>query len=100
MYHIKKLDSTLSHQICAEQVATDLKSIVKELIDNSLDAQAKSINIRIRNFGLDSVEVWDNGTGILPDDFQKLARRGATSKISSIEDIYTTLSYGYRVFFT
>jgi DNA mismatch repair protein PMS2 len=97
MLHIRELDKSLSHQICAEQVATDLKSIIKELLDNSLDAQAKSINIRVRNFGLESIEVWDNGTGILPEDFELLARKGATSKISSIEDIYTTLSYGYRV---
>lgn len=60
------------HQIQSGQVIVDLCSVVKELVENSLDAGATSIDVRFKNNGLDSIEVQDNGHGISPDDYETI----------------------------
>lgn len=74
----------------------DLNSVVKELVENSLDAGATSIEVRFKNQGLDSIEVSDNGKGISPDDYETIALKHYTSKLSSYEDLTSLETFGFR----
>ncbi|KAF1823351.1 DNA mismatch repair protein MutL [Dissoconium aciculare CBS 342.82] len=96
MATIKAIESRSVHQIQSGQVIVDLSSVVKELVENSLDAGASSIEIRFKNQGLDSIEVQDNGKGIAPEDFETVALKHYTSKLSSYEDIDTLDTFGFR----
>ena len=69
MASIKAIQQTTVHQIQSGQVIVDLNSVVKELVENSLDAGATSIEVRFRNHGLDAIEVVDNGSGVAPEDY-------------------------------
>ncbi len=71
---IKSLDKTTVHRICSGQVIINLANGVKELIENSLDAGAKTIEIRLKNYGSDSIEVIDDGPGIDEQDFQAVSK--------------------------
>ncbi|WP_457626681.1 DNA mismatch repair endonuclease MutL [Persephonella sp.] len=93
---IKKLPDSLINKIAAGEVVERPASVLKELVENSLDAQADRIEIRIEKGGKRLIEVKDNGTGIHPDDILKAVNRYTTSKISCIEDIYSIESYGFR----
>ena len=94
---IKKLNDDSIRRIVAEQAITDLSSIVKELVDNALDAESTTIKIRLFGHGLEIIEVSDDGFGVPLHSRDKLATRYATSKIRTFEDIYsgTGLSMGY-----
>jgi signal transduction histidine kinase len=72
MASIQAIEQTSVHQIQSGQVIVDLNSVVKELVENSLDAGSTSIEVRFRNHGLDAIEVIDNGTGIAPEDFDSV----------------------------
>lgn len=72
MASIKAIQQSSVHQIQSGQVIVDLNSVVKELVENSVDACATSIEIRFRNHGLDAIEVVDNGTGIAPEDYESV----------------------------
>ena len=103
---IKKIDKASIIQLCSSQVVIDLKSAVKELVENSLDAGAKNIgklsidhqfiDIKFYNYGLQGFEVVDDGSGIKEVDFDILAKRGTTSKISEFDDIYAVKTMGFR----
>lgn len=94
---ILPMEESSIQRIVAGQAVTDLASATKELIDNALDAGAKSINIRLFNQGIDIVEVSDDGCGVPAASRPYLATKHATSKIRSFEDIYngaaTTLGF-------
>jgi DNA mismatch repair protein PMS2 len=79
MASIQAIEQTSVHQIQSGQVIVDLNSVVKELVENSLDAGSTSIEVRFRNHGLDAIEVIDNGTGIAPEDFESvgMSHRGS-----------------------
>ena len=68
---------------------------MKELVENSLDAGATMIDVRMQDFGLECIEVTDNGKGIKEIDFDEIARRGSTSKISKEEDLSKLKSLGF-----
>ncbi|KAL7577596.1 hypothetical protein ACA910_015119 [Epithemia clementina (nom. ined.)] len=87
---IQPISESSRRRIVAGQAVFDLASAVKELVDNSLDANSKSINIRLFNQGLDIVEVSDDGCGVPIESRHLLATPHATSKIRSFEDIYRT----------
>lgn len=74
----------------------DLPSIIKELIDNSIDAKAKIIKIQLYEHGRKRVEVVDNGNGIPLEDLKGIAHQGATSKLEQFEDINKVGSLGFR----
>lgn len=74
MAAIKAIQQSSVHQIQSGQVIVDLNSVVKELVENSVDAGATSIEVRFRNHGLDAIEVIDNGTGIAPEDYESVGR--------------------------
>ncbi|XP_063420405.1 PMS1 protein homolog 1-like [Mytilus trossulus] len=78
------------------QVITSVFSVVKELIENALDAGASTIDIRLENYGLDKVEVRDNGIGIPNQNVPFVAKRYHTSKIESFSDIQHLETYGFR----
>lgn len=96
MSDIKKIDSLSILQICSAQVVVDLKSAVKELVENSLDAGCKNMEIKFFGSGLNGFEVSDDGKGIKEEDFELIAKRGTTSKIREFEDIYAIKSLGFR----
>lgn len=72
MAAIKAIQQKSVHQIQSGQVIVDLNSVVKELVENSVDAGSTSIEVRFRNHGLDAIEVVDNGSGISPDDYESV----------------------------
>ena len=87
---INVLDTMLINRISAGEVVESPFSIVKELIDNSLDAGSDKITVEIRNGGIDQIIVKDNGKGIEKDDLIKAFLPHATSKIKNIEDLDTS----------
>lgn len=96
MDKIELLDEHLINQIKAGEVVESPHSMLKELIENSIDAKSSEIKIHIKNNGLDLVEIKDNGEGISFDQLPLAFSRHATSKIKSFGDIYQIYSYGFR----
>ena len=96
MATVKPIDAYSVHQIQSGQVIVDLCSVAKELVENSLDANATSIDIRFKNHGLDSIEVQDNGDGINPENYETIALKHYTSKLSSYEDLSSLQTFGFR----
>lgn len=93
--HIVVLSEEIANQIAAGEVVERPASIVKELIENSIDAQAKNISVEMEK-GCGSIRVTDDGTGIDSKDVALVFERHATSKIRKIEDIYQVASFGFR----
>lgn len=96
MATIKALQGRTVHQIQSGQVIVDLCSVVKELVENSLDAGATSIEVRFKNNGLDSIEVQDNGAGIASQNYETIALKHYTSKLSNYDDLSSLQTYGFR----
>ncbi|OJD25745.1 hypothetical protein ACJ73_02887 [Blastomyces percursus] len=96
MATIKAIEARSVHQIQSGQVIVDLCSVVKELVENSLDAGATSLDIRFKNNGLDLIEVQDNGKGISPDDYETVALKHYTSKLSKFDDLSSIQTFGFR----
>jgi DNA mismatch repair protein MutL len=94
--NIRVLSDDLVSLISAGEVIENPSSIVKELIENSLDAGATNIEIAITDGGIGSIIVSDNGIGIMKEDCPVCTLRYSTSKISTKEDIDSILTYGFR----
>lgn len=93
---IQLLPEHLIDQIKAGEIVERAASILKELIENSIDAQATSIEIHIKNNGLDLIHVSDDGIGMFFEELPYAFCRHATSKIDRFEDLYNLHSYGFR----
>ncbi|KAK4204873.1 mismatch repair endonuclease PMS2 [Triangularia verruculosa] len=93
---IKAIDSSAVHQIQAGQVIVDLCSVAKELVENAVDAGATTIEVKFKNQGLDSIEVQDNGAGIEPHNYEPVALKHYTSKLSTYDDLSTLQTFGFR----
>ena len=96
MGRIKVLDRGTVDRIAAGEVVERPASVVKELVENSLDAGATVIEVRLEDGGKKSVSVRDDGVGMAPDDVRRAAERHTTSKISLIDDLQTLQTYGFR----
>ena len=93
---VQRLSSFVADQIAAGEVVERPASIVKELVENSLDADATNIEVRSVAGGVESLWVRDNGTGIHHDDLALAVERHATSKIQQAEDLMGVGSLGFR----
>ncbi|KDQ18354.1 hypothetical protein BOTBODRAFT_127226 [Botryobasidium botryosum FD-172 SS1] len=93
---IMPLDHSSVHRITSGQVVIDLQTAVKELVENSLDAGATNIEVRFKDYGVGSVEVIDNGSGIAAKDYDAIALKHHTSKLAAFEDLTTVRTFGFR----
>ena len=93
---IQAIDSVSVSRICSGQVIVDLATAVKECIENALDAGATSIQITLKEMGVDRIEISDNGRGIHPEDYDSLCRKHHTSKLKSFHDLEQVSSFGFR----
>ncbi|HFI0038068.1 TPA: DNA mismatch repair endonuclease MutL [Streptococcus suis] len=96
MAQIIELPEILANQIAAGEVIERPASVVKELVENSIDAGASQIEIRIEEAGLKSIQITDNGEGIAPDQVALALRRHATSKIKNQADLFRIRTLGFR----
>src|SRR5574344_2221457 len=96
MGNIVLLDDNTINKIAAGEVIERPASVVKELMENSIDAGATFVNVEIKNGGISYIRVTDNGKGIMPDDMEIAFERHATSKIRKAEDLETVKSMGFR----
>ena len=96
MGNIVLLDDLTINKIAAGEVIERPASVIKEMLENSIDAGATNITIEIKNGGISYIRITDNGKGIPEDDMEMAFERHATSKIRSAEDLSTVTSMGFR----
>ena len=96
MSKIKILNTLVSERIAAGEVIERPASVVKELVENALDAQASEITIHLEEGGKSLIEVLDNGTGMPREDLKLCVQRHATSKLSGLEDLEKIRTLGFR----
>ncbi|XP_026552690.1 PMS1 protein homolog 1 [Pseudonaja textilis] len=93
---MKQLPAETVRLLSSSQVIVSVVSVVKELVENSLDANSTSIDVKLENYGFEKIEVRDNGDGIKAVDVPVMAMKHYTSKISSSEDLESLSTYGFR----
>ncbi len=93
---IRVLPPEIANQIAAGEVVERPASVVKECVENSLDAGAKNIEIWIEDGGKKLIKIIDDGSGMSPEDAKKCHLRHATSKIEKIDDLFSVQSFGFR----
>lgn len=96
MSRIRQLDAHLTNMIAAGEVVERPAGIVKELVENAIDAKATSIEVRIVEGGMQLIEISDNGYGMDSDDISSAFDRHSTSKIFSASDLNTIGTFGFR----
>ncbi len=96
MIHIRVLDVKTINQIAAGEVVERPASVVKELLENALDAGARSVSIEIQEGGLKLIRVADDGEGLSPENAQRAVEKHATSKIQSVDDLTQLRTFGFR----
>src|SRR5690554_827490 len=95
-HHIHMLDPLVAQRIAAGEVIERPSSVVRELIDNAVDAQATAITVQIREGGIERITVIDDGVGIRSEDLPYCCRSHATSKVSTLDDLYRLSTMGFR----
>lgn len=93
---IRLLPEVVANQIAAGEVVNRPASVVKEMMENSIDAGAKRVQVNFRDGGRDLIQIVDDGCGMSPIDARMAFDRHATSKIAAVEDIYALSTFGFR----
>lgn len=93
---VQAIDHKSVHQICSGQVILNLATAVKELVENSLDAEAKIIDVKLKEHGSEVVEVIDDGCGVKPENFAALTLKHFTSKLRDFSDLASVETFGFR----
>ena len=93
---VKVLSQVVASQIAAGEVVNRPASVVKELVENAVDAGARTVQIIISDAGRTSIQVIDDGCGMVPDDARLAFERHATSKIRESDDLYSLTTFGFR----
>lgn len=96
MGNIVLLDELTINKIAAGEVVERPASVIKEMVENSIDACATNINIEVKSGGISYIRITDNGKGILKDDMEMAFERHATSKIRNADDLKEVKSMGFR----
>ena len=96
MSKIKVMDEVLANKIAAGEVVEKTMNVVKELVENSIDAEATEITIKLIDSGVKEIEVSDNGIGMDKEDAKLAFERHATSKLKSLDDLFYIESLGFR----
>lgn len=96
MSKIQVMDEILANKIAAGEVVEKCMNVVKELIENSIDAEADEITIRLIDSGVKEIEVIDNGIGMDEEDAKMAFQRHATSKLKKLDDLFNIESLGFR----
>ena len=96
MSKVKVMDELLANKIAAGEVVEKCVSIVKELVENSIDAGATIIKIELKEAGIRAIRVTDNGSGMDHEDAVLAFQRHATSKLYSVDDLFNISSLGFR----
>ena len=96
MNHVKVLPEDLISKIAAGEVIERPASVIKELIENSFDAESKTLEINIEGSGKKSITIKDDGCGIFSQDLETIFLRHATSKIKDYNDLFSIKSLGFR----
>ena len=96
MGRIRLLPDEVAHKIAAGEVIERPASVVKELLENAIDAQASRVEVEITSGGIEYIRVQDNGEGIAPEDVPLAFQPHATSKIGTTEDLFNLHSLGFR----
>ena len=96
MSKIKVMDEVLANKIAAGEVVEKTMNVVKELVENSIDANSNEITIKLIDSGVKEIEVSDNGIGMDPEDAKLAFSRHATSKLKSLDDLFYIESLGFR----
>ena len=93
---IQVLSNAVVNKIKAGEMIVRPANVIKELVENAIDAQATRISVEVQRGGLDAITVSDNGVGISADEVELALQRHATSKIGAVEDLYNLQSLGFR----
>ena len=93
---IRLLPEVVANQIAAGEVVNRPASVVKEMMENAIDAGARTVKVNFRDGGKDLIQIVDDGSGMSPIDARMAFDRHATSKITSVEDIYALNTFGFR----
>ena len=96
MAQIKVLDRQVAELIAAGEVVERPASVIKELVENSIDAGATQITVEIQNGGITFMRVTDNGSGIAREDIKTAFLRHATSKVDKVDDLDSIATLGFR----
>ena len=96
MGKIQVMDEVLANKIAAGEVVEKTMNVVKELVENSIDAKATEISIKLVDSGVKEIEVSDNGIGMDPEDAKLAFSRHATSKLKNLDDLFYIESLGFR----
>ena len=96
MSNIKIMDDVLANKIAAGEVVEKTMNVVKELVENSIDAESSIISIELIDSGVKEIKVTDNGKGMDKNDAKLAFSRHATSKLTDVEDLFNIESLGFR----